>query len=141
MRESPRQRGLDEVARLASRADDLTCLWQATTEVLSDVGPFYWTPHFYTMDPVSLLVTSHFHYGLAEFPAEWLEQEYDGQDVHALIDVVLSATRCVDAARPHGREPVADSPMAAEHPTGWGPGDDRPVADQVADLGRHRALP
>lgn len=90
--ESVRQRGLDKITRLASQVGDVTSLWEGTTEVLSDVVPFYWTPCFYTMDPASLLVTSHFHYGLAEFPAAWLEQEYDGEDVHTLVDVVLSDT-------------------------------------------------
>jgi DNA-binding CsgD family transcriptional regulator len=87
-----RQRALDKIQRLSSQAGDLAALWAGTTEVLADAVPFYWTPCFYTMDPASLLVTSHLHYGLDEFPQEWLGQEYDGQDVHSLIDVALSPT-------------------------------------------------
>ena len=87
-----RQRALDKLQRLSSQASDLTALWEGTTEVLEDTVPFYWTPCFYTMDPASLLVTSHFHYGLDEFPVEWLQQEYDGQDVQSLIEVALSPT-------------------------------------------------
>jgi DNA-binding CsgD family transcriptional regulator len=87
-----RQRALDKLERLSSQAADLATLWEGTTEVLADAVPFYWTPCFYTLDPASLLVTSHVHYGLEEFPREWLEQEYDGKDVHSLIDVALSPT-------------------------------------------------
>ena len=87
-----RQRALDKLGRLSSEAADLATLWEGTTEVLADAVPFYWTPCFYTLDPASLLVTSHVHYGLEEFPREWLEQEYDGKDVHSLIDVALSPT-------------------------------------------------
>ncbi|MFC6287253.1 LuxR C-terminal-related transcriptional regulator [Nocardioides sp. GCM10027113] len=87
-----RRRGLDKVARLSSRAGDLTTLWSGVTEVLADTVPFYWTPCYYTLDPASLLITSHFHEGLAEFPAEWLQHEYDGRDVHSLAEVVASPT-------------------------------------------------
>lgn len=62
------------------------------TEVLTEAIPHYWTPCCYTLDPASLLITSHFHDGLAEFPAEWLQQEYDSQDVHTLVEVVNSST-------------------------------------------------
>ena len=43
------------------------------------------------MDPASLLVTSHFHHGLAEFPQEWLAAEYYEDDVNKLAEVARSA--------------------------------------------------
>jgi len=48
------------------------------------------TPCWYTLDPASLLITSHYHDGLDEFPAEWLAQEYYGDDVNQIADVVRS---------------------------------------------------
>ncbi len=87
-----RQRALDKIERLSSGATDLASLWAGVTEVLSDAVPYYWTPCYYTLDPATLLITSHFHDGLEEFPDEWLRQEYDGEDVHRLVDVVTSPT-------------------------------------------------
>src|SRR5688572_33434516 len=81
---------LDKVARLAQEADGLVPFWQAATEVLVATVPYYWTPCWYTLDPASLLITSHYHFGMAEFPAEWLQHEYYGDDVNKIADVVSS---------------------------------------------------
>jgi hypothetical protein len=71
-------RGVDKIAKLASAPGDLVSLWRASTEVLADVVPHYWTPCFYTFDPASILITSHFHEGIDEFPPEALLREYSG---------------------------------------------------------------
>lgn len=84
------ERALDKITRLAADAQDLVPFWQACTEVLADTVPHYWTPCWYTLDPASLLITSHFHDGLPEFPPERLTYEYYGDDVNQLADVVRS---------------------------------------------------
>ena len=66
--------------------------WQESTDVLKSSIPYYWTPCWYTLDPASLLITSHFHDGLPEFPAEWLVNEYYGEDVNTLVEVARSPT-------------------------------------------------
>jgi hypothetical protein len=58
---SARERALEKVARLARQPRDLVS---------------FWTLCWYTLDPASLLITSHFHEGLPEFPAEWLVNEW-----------------------------------------------------------------
>jgi DNA-binding CsgD family transcriptional regulator len=85
------ERAVDHVTRIAAQPSDLVTLWQSVTEVLERAVPYYWTPCWYTMDPASLLVTSHFHHGLAEFPREWLAAEYYEDDVNKLADVARSA--------------------------------------------------
>lgn len=85
-------RAADKITRLAAEPHDLVTLWQETTDVLTHAVPYYWTPCWYTLDPASLLITSHFHYGMAEFPPEWLTAEYYQEDVHKLADVVRSET-------------------------------------------------
>ncbi len=87
-----RQRSVDKIARLAGEPRDLAAYWQACTDVVAAVVPHYWTPCWYTLDPASLLATSHFHLGLAEFPAEWLANEYYGDDVNQMTDIATSAT-------------------------------------------------
>jgi DNA-binding CsgD family transcriptional regulator len=84
-------RALDRIARLAGQPLDLVTFWQEVTEVLASAVPYYWTPCWYTLDPASLLITSHFHDGLPEFPQSWLTSEYFDEDVNKLADVAGSA--------------------------------------------------
>ena len=94
MRQDPlapgRVRAAEKIIDLAARPTDLVTLWRDTTEVLAEVVPFYWTPCYYSLDPASLLTTSHYHDGLDEFPADWLANEYYQDDVNKLIDVATS---------------------------------------------------
>lgn len=85
------ERAIEKVATLATAPLDLATYWRSCTEVIASVVPHYWTPCYFTLDPASLLVTSHFHEGLDEFPAEALAHEYYGDDVHKLVDVVRSS--------------------------------------------------
>ena len=90
--ESMRDLAIDKIARMSARPHDLVSFWQEATEVIGAVLPYYWTPCWYTLDPASLLITSHYHEGLAEFPAEWLAAEYYEDDVNKIADIALSGT-------------------------------------------------
>jgi DNA-binding CsgD family transcriptional regulator len=83
-------RAAERIIELAARPVDLVTLWRDTTEVLAEAVPFYWTPCWYALDPASLLITSHYHDGLDEFPADWLANEYYQDDVNKLVDVATS---------------------------------------------------
>jgi DNA-binding CsgD family transcriptional regulator len=100
-------RAVDKIARLSSEADDLVSFWQASAEVLNSTVPYYLTPCWYTLDPASLLITSHYHDGLAEFPAEWLTQEYYGEDVNQIADVVRSPAGISTLHESTGGDPSA----------------------------------
>jgi DNA-binding CsgD family transcriptional regulator len=89
---SAQERAIDDVVRLSRSPCDLVTFWRESTKILERTVPHYWTPCWYTLDPASLLITSHFHHGLDEFPAEWLANEYYGDDVNKLADVAQSAT-------------------------------------------------
>jgi hypothetical protein len=84
------ERGVDKIARLAKQPVDLVRLWQECTSVIADYVPYYRAPCWYTLDPASLLFTSHFHDGLPEFPAEWLAGEYYEYGANKLADVARS---------------------------------------------------
>jgi DNA-binding CsgD family transcriptional regulator len=84
------RRAAQKMARLCAQPRDLVSLWQEATEVLAAAVPYWWTPCWYTLDPASLLMTSHFHDGLDEFPREWLTSEYYDQDVNQIADVMRS---------------------------------------------------
>jgi DNA-binding CsgD family transcriptional regulator len=85
-----KERARDRIAELAGRGHDLVTFWREATDVLVRTVPHYWTPCWYTVDPASLLVTSHFHEGLDELPPEWLAHEYYEDDVNKLADVARS---------------------------------------------------
>lgn len=88
-----RRRATDKVADLAARGSDVVTLWRACSEILAETVPHYLAPCWFTLDPASLLLTSHHQEGLPEFPAEWAAQEYaDDGDVNHLADVARSAS-------------------------------------------------
>jgi DNA-binding CsgD family transcriptional regulator len=82
----------DRIVELSRRGCDLVSFWRECTEVLEAAVPHYDKPCWYTLDPASLLVTSHFHDGLPEYPAKMLRHEYYGDDVNQIADVVGSET-------------------------------------------------
>lgn len=90
MQRTTTSRAAERITRLAREPNDLVGFWSAASQVIAGVVPHHWTPCWYTLDPASLLITSHYHYGMAEFPPAWLAEEYCGDDVHRLVDVVRS---------------------------------------------------
>jgi DNA-binding CsgD family transcriptional regulator len=85
-----RQRAHDKLARAAGQGMDLVGFWRACTPVLAEAVPHYYAPCWHTLDPASLLITSHFDEGIPEVPAEWLAAEYLEDDVNKLTDVARS---------------------------------------------------
>jgi hypothetical protein len=85
-----RQVAADKIARMSKQGLDLVTFWREANEVLASAVLHYWTPCWYTLDPASLLITSHFHEGLPEIPNQWLADEYYEDDVNKLVDVARS---------------------------------------------------
>jgi DNA-binding CsgD family transcriptional regulator len=85
-----KQRASDKIARLAGHGLDLVSFWRESTEVLASAVTHYWAPCWFTLDPASLLVTSHFDEGIPEVPPQWLVHEYYQDDVNKLADVARS---------------------------------------------------
>ena len=84
------QRAAERIAHLSGHGHDLVTFWREATQALAPAVPFYSTPCFYTLDPASLLATSHFHEGLPEIPREWLALEYSEEDYNKMADVARS---------------------------------------------------
>jgi DNA-binding CsgD family transcriptional regulator len=85
-----KERAAERIAELSARGHDLVTFYRECTEVLAAAVPHHDKPCWYTLDPVSLLITSHYHDGLPEYPAEMLRHEYYGDDVNQISDVVRS---------------------------------------------------
>jgi DNA-binding CsgD family transcriptional regulator len=104
-----RQRAHDRIARAAGQGLDLVGFWRACTPVLAEVVPHYHAPCWHTLDPASLLVTSHFDEGIPEVPAAWLAAEYLEDDVNKLADVARSERGVQTLHEVTGGDP-SDSP-------------------------------
>jgi DNA-binding CsgD family transcriptional regulator len=87
-----KERAQARIAELARRGLDLVTFWRECTEALQAAVPHYDKPCWYTLDPASLLITSHYHDGLPVYPPEMLRLEYYGEDVNQISDVVRSAS-------------------------------------------------
>jgi DNA-binding CsgD family transcriptional regulator len=85
-----KQRARDKIARLAGEGLDLVSFWRACAQALTSVVPYDFAPCWFTLDPASLLVTSHFDEGVPELPDQWLIHEYYQDDVNKLADIARS---------------------------------------------------
>ena len=90
MNEYAKQRARDKIVGLAGQGLDLVTFWRESGEALVRAVPHYLSPCWFTLDPVSLLVTSHYQTGILEIPSEWLAHEYFEDDFHTLADVARS---------------------------------------------------
>ena len=85
-----KERARERIERLAGQGLDLPTLWREATVALAPAVPHYHAPCWFTLDPATLLVTSHYDPGIPELPAEWLAHQYFEEDVHKLADVARS---------------------------------------------------
>jgi len=85
-----RQLASEKIARLAGEGHDLVTFWRGASEAVASVVPHYRSPCWFTLDPASLLATSHYEPDLPELPPEWLAHEYYEDDFHKMVDVARS---------------------------------------------------
>jgi hypothetical protein len=62
------ERAVDRVAWLTTQGLDAVTFWDEATEPLSRAVPHDFSPCWWTLDPASLLLTSHFNPGFPEVP-------------------------------------------------------------------------
>lgn len=84
------ERALERIAGLSGQGLDLVDFWREATELIGPVVPFFGGPCWYTLDPASLLITSHFSDDMPVLPPEMLVHEYCEDDVNKLADVARS---------------------------------------------------
>jgi DNA-binding CsgD family transcriptional regulator len=92
MRAYAKERAAERIAELPAKGLELVAFWCEARDALASAVPYYMTPCWFTLDPASLLVTSHHDHGMiGELPPEWLAHEYYEDDFHSLADVARSA--------------------------------------------------
>lgn len=85
------ERGVSHIADVTGRGHDVVTLWREVGEVIAPLVPNMMGPCCYTLDPASLLITSHFNPAMYyELPEEMLRREYYAEDVHDLASVARS---------------------------------------------------
>jgi DNA-binding CsgD family transcriptional regulator len=92
MSEHQKQQAKNKIIDLVGQGLDLVTFWQESNEVLGRTVPHYMSPCWYTLDPASLLVTSHYNANpdMLPLPAEWLAHEYFEDDFHKIAGVARS---------------------------------------------------
>lgn len=90
MNEYTKRQALKKIVRAASQNLDLVGFWNEASAALANAVPHFLTPCWFTLDPTSLLVTSHYQTEVPELPAEWLAHEYFADDFHKMSDVARS---------------------------------------------------
>ncbi len=90
MRAAAAQRAQDRIGELAGRGLDLVTLWREAAALIEPVVPHVTGPCWYTLDPATLLITSHFNEQMPELPPDALAGEYYEEDVNQLSDVARS---------------------------------------------------
>jgi len=86
-----KERASEQIQALAGEGMDLPTFWRESTDAVARAVPHYMSPCWYTLDPASLLVTSHYQAELTELPPEWLAHEYYEDDFHNIAAVARSA--------------------------------------------------
>lgn len=90
MRVYAKERAYERIAALAGAGLDLVDFWSESGEVIRAVIPHCMAPCWFTLDPASLLVTSHFNAYMPVLPPEMLTREYYTDDVNKLADIARS---------------------------------------------------
>jgi DNA-binding CsgD family transcriptional regulator len=86
-----KERARERIAALAGQGLDLVSFWDEARDALGPAVPHYAAPCWFTLDPASCLVTSHYDHDLIpELPQEWLAHEYYEDDAHKMADVARS---------------------------------------------------
>lgn len=84
------ERAAERIAWAAGQAHDLVSFWDQCREALAVSVPHHLTPCWFTFDPTSLLITSHYDHGMIpELDPAWLAHEYFEEDVLTLAGVAL----------------------------------------------------
>jgi DNA-binding CsgD family transcriptional regulator len=85
-----KQRALERITALSGQCLDLVGFWREAGEVLTRAVPHFGGACWYTLDPASLLITSHFNSEMPELPPEMLAHEYYEDDYHKVADIARS---------------------------------------------------
>lgn len=85
-----KERAGERIVELARQVLDLPTFWRESSDAIAAAVPHFLSPCWFTLDPASLLVTSHYQAEIPELPPEWLAHEYYEDDFHKIADIARS---------------------------------------------------
>ena len=86
-----RERALERLGAASRAGDDAVTFFAEASALIEPIVPSYMGPCWFTIDPASLLMTSHFNPHMPEpFPHEFFELEYLTDDVHDHVSAARS---------------------------------------------------
>jgi DNA-binding CsgD family transcriptional regulator len=100
-----KERAQERIAALAGEGRDLVTFWHEVSDVLAKAVPYYWWPCWFTCDPASLLVTSHYDIYIPQLPPDLLAHEYYEDDYLKLADVARSERGAATVHEATGGDP------------------------------------
>ena len=83
-------RASEQIARLAGEGLDVVSFWRESTVELSRAVPHDWFPCWFTLDPASLLITSHYNAEIAQLDPAVFHNEYEQDDFNKLAEVAVA---------------------------------------------------
>jgi DNA-binding CsgD family transcriptional regulator len=84
-----KERAVEKIAALSRRGLDVAAFWRECDEVIAPIVPVMLRPCWFTVDPASLIVTSHYDAAM-QLPPEYLTHEYANDDVMNLSRLIRS---------------------------------------------------
>jgi DNA-binding CsgD family transcriptional regulator len=101
-----KEQAVARIARAAGKGLDLVGFWEEARDALAPAIPHHLAPCWYTLDPASLLVTSHYDHGMIpQLPSEWLAHEYQDKDCHKLADIARAKDKLSTLHEATGGDP------------------------------------
>jgi hypothetical protein len=105
-----KERAVERIARAAGEGLDVVGFWEEAREALASAIPHHIAPCWYTLDPASLLVTSHYDHGMIpQLPSDWLAHEYQREDCHKLAGVARAKDELSTLHEATGGDPSTSS--------------------------------
>lgn len=100
------QQAAERILEVSRRGLDVAALWRACDEAIRPVVPFMLRPCWFTLDPSSLIVTSHYDAAVPALPPEYLRYEYANDDPMNLQSIARSAAGAATVHQRTGGEPA-----------------------------------
>lgn len=97
----------ERLARLARDSSDNVVFWREATETLRGVLPFDFHPCWFTVDPLTRLVTGHLNEGLDRTPPEIVQAWYAEGDVNSPGELAKRAGGAATVKLATGGDPMS----------------------------------
>ena len=114
-----KERARERVAELAGQDLDLPTFWREAAHAVATAVPRCTSPCWFTLDPASLLVTSHYQAEILKIPPEWLAHEYFEDDFHKMADVARSERWASTRHQATGGDPSRSHAWRGVHAALW----------------------